>query len=134
LPVPIPIAAAYRRAGLSYRCDLLTVRIPAAEALSARLAQTPLSLERWHQIGAVIARFHAAGVDHADLNAHNILLNEAEGISVIDFDRGRLRTPGPWRGRNMARLRRSLTKIQASLPAQRYDAGCWQALMSGYGA
>ena len=132
LPVPVPIAAAYRRGGLSYRCDLITRRIKGAVALSARLAAAPLSADRWREIGAVIARFHGAGADHADLNAHNILLGEAGGVSLIDFDRGRLRAPGAWRRNNMARLQRSLLKIQQSLPADRYDSLCWRFIMNGY--
>jgi 3-deoxy-D-manno-octulosonic acid kinase len=138
LPVPVPIAAAYRRSGISYRCDLITRRIKGAVALSARLAQAPLGADRWREIGAVIARFHGAGVDHVDLNAHNILLNEGEGeggggsVSVIDFDRGRLRAPGPWRRANLARLQRSLLKIRRNLPQDRYDEECWNAIMTGY--
>jgi 3-deoxy-D-manno-octulosonic acid kinase len=132
LPVPAPVAAAYRRAGVSYRCDLITRRIEGAAALSARLAAAPLSADRWREIGAAIARFHDAGVDHADLNAHNILLGGAGGVSLIDFDRGCLRTAGAWRHDNMARLRRSLLKIQESLPADRFDPQCWQFILNGY--
>ena len=39
-----------------------------------------------------------------------------DAVSVIDFDRGRLRAPGVWTTRNLARLQRSLTKIAAGLP------------------
>ena len=45
----------------------------------------------WRAIGAAIARLHRGGVDHADLNAHNILLDGRGAVSVIDFDRGRVR-------------------------------------------
>ena len=138
LPVPVPMAAAYRRSGLTYRCDLITRRIAGAVALSARLAAGPLGIVRWREIGTVIARFHRAGVDHADLNAHNILLRDGvadgEGVSLIDFDRGRLRTEGPWRQSNLARLQRSLVKIQGRLAVDRFDARCWDAILSGYEA
>jgi len=133
LPVPAPVAAAYRRRGGLYRCDLLTRRIRGGTPLSERLACAPLSMERWREIGAVIARFHATGVDHADLNAHNILLDEGHGVSLIDFDRGRLRPPGGWRHGNLARLHRSLQKIQRNLPPDRFDPACWRALLAGYG-
>jgi 3-deoxy-D-manno-octulosonic acid kinase len=82
----------------------------------------------------MIAKFHHAGVDHADLNAHNILLDAAQRVSVIDFDRGRLRTPGSWRLRNLRRLHRSLLKIARGLPPGRITPQAWDALMAGYRA
>ena len=130
LPVPLPIAARYRRRFLTYRCDLITRRIPDAHPLSAMLASAPLPDSEWRAIGAAVARLHRAGVDHADLNAHNILLDRRGAVSVIDFDRGRVRADGPWRRRNLRRLRRSLVKITAG----RFAAAAWDALMAGYGA
>ncbi len=77
LPVPKPVAARYQRSGLIYRCDLITKRIANAEPLSAVLARGGLARGadpemQWRAIGATIANLHRAGVDHADLNAHNI--------------------------------------------------------------
>lgn len=131
LSVPMPVAAFYRRAGLTYRCDLITQRIPNAQALSAALASSALNDSVWRAVGAAIARLHRHGVDHADLNAHNILLDSA-AISVIDFDRGRLRAPGAWTTGNLLRLQRSLTKITAGLPPDRYTPDSWRHLMAGY--
>jgi 3-deoxy-D-manno-octulosonic acid kinase len=132
LSVPKPVAAFYRRAGLTYRCDLITQRIAHAEALSAALASTVLGEPVWRAIGAALARLHRHGVDHADLNAHNILLDNNAAISVIDFDRGRLRAPGAWTASNLSRLQRSLTKIAAGLPPDRYTPDSWKHLMAGY--
>jgi 3-deoxy-D-manno-octulosonic acid kinase len=138
LPVPMPVAARYQRSGMFYRCDLITRRIGAAEPLSAALACGSLPEWQWRAIGAVIARLHAAGVDHADLNAHNILLDGAGAVSVIDFDRGRLRAPGPRRGAwpagNLNRLRRSLLKISQGLPGGRITTQAWHWLLAGYSA
>jgi tRNA A-37 threonylcarbamoyl transferase component Bud32 len=86
----------------------------------------------WRAIGAAIARLHRHGVDHADLNAHNILLDKNAAVSVIDFDRGRLRAPGAWTASNLSRLQRSLTKIAAGLPPDRYTPDSWQQLLAGY--
>ena len=86
----------------------------------------------WRGAGAVIARLHRAGVDHADLNAHNILLDTRGAFSVIDFDRGRLRAQGAWTSRNLQRLRRSLRKISAELPPDRYSDRTWDWFMAGY--
>jgi 3-deoxy-D-manno-octulosonic acid kinase len=132
LPVPKPIAAWYRRTGLTYSCDLIIQRIADAQPLSSVLRSLALPQASWHAIGAVIAKFHHAGVDHADLNAHNILVDGAQCVSVIDFDRGRLRAPGRWRLRNLQRLHRSLLKISRALPPERFTAQAWDALMAGY--
>jgi 3-deoxy-D-manno-octulosonic acid kinase len=132
LPVPKPIAARYQRMGLVYRCDLITLRISDARPLSSALSLAPLDENTWRDVGATVARLHAAGADHADLNAHNILLGGAGAVSVIDFDRGRLRTPGAWALGNLSRLRRSLVKVARDLPADRFGAAAWGWLLSGY--
>jgi 3-deoxy-D-manno-octulosonic acid kinase len=133
LPVPRPVAARYRRRGLTYRCDLITQRIANAEPLSAVLARDALAGDalaeaRWRAVGAAVASLHRAGVDHADLNAHNILLDPEGRVSIVDFDRGRLRGPGTWAARNLQRLQRSLLKIG------HFSAEPWGWLMAGYGA
>ena len=87
----------------------------------------------WRAVGAAVARLHHAGVDHADLNGHNVLLDADGAVSVIDFDRGRLRAPGIWVTRNLARLRRSLAKISRGLPPGRYSGQEWEWFMVGYG-
>jgi 3-deoxy-D-manno-octulosonic acid kinase len=141
LPVPHPVAARYQRTGLFYRCDLITQRIVNADPLSAALAQGALPEPLWRAVGATVARLHRAGVDHADLNAHNILLDLAgvvvgakDAVSVIDFDRGRLRAQGTWASRNLRRLRRSLAKISRDLPSGRFSDETWDWLMAGYRA
>jgi len=141
LPVPRPVAARYQRTGLRYRCDLITQRIVDAEPLSAALARRALPEPVWRAVGATVARLHGAGVDHADLNAHNILLGMKgdapgvkDGVTVIDFDRGRLRAQGAWRARNLQRLRRSLAKITRDLPSDRFSEETWGWLMAGYEA
>ncbi|MDP8984838.1 MAG: 3-deoxy-D-manno-octulosonic acid kinase [Pseudomonadota bacterium] len=132
LPVPTPVAARYRRRGLLYRCDLITLRIADARPLSALLTLGPLQESAWREVGATVAKLHAAGADHADLNAHNILRDSAGTVSVIDFDRGRLRPPGPWRRANLSRLRRSLRKVTRDLPPDRFPAAAWDWLLAGY--
>lgn len=132
LPVPRPIAARYHRCGMTYRCDLITRLIPDADPLSTRLASAPLPAAAWRAIGAAIARLHGEGVDHADLNAHNILLDARGTVSVIDFDRGRIRRGGGWRRRNLRRLHRSLAKIAAASSAVHFAATDWANLLQGY--
>jgi 3-deoxy-D-manno-octulosonic acid kinase len=137
LPVPQPVAARYQRRGWYYRCDLITRRIVNAEPLSAALARGALPEPLWRAVGATVARLHRAGVDHADLNAHNILVDVAgveDTVRVIDFDRGRLRERGAWASRNLQRLRRSLVKISRDWPSGRFSDENWGWLMAGYKA
>jgi 3-deoxy-D-manno-octulosonic acid kinase len=131
LPVPMPVAARYRHRAFSYEADLVTVLIPGTQTLASLLAAAPLAAERWLAIGACIARFHAAGVDHADLNAHNVLVDAQGRVFLVDFDRGRLRRPGCWRQRNLRRLRASLGKVTRSLDG-RSGAADWALLLDGY--
>ena len=130
LPAARPVAALYRRSGATYRADLLTVAIPDSRPLAALLEEHP-DPAVWHAIGACIRRFHDAGVCHADLNAHNVLLDAAGGVHLVDFDRGSIRAPGPWRAANLARLERSLAKLAAG-GAARLGARERAALRDGY--
>lgn len=128
LPVPQPVAARVRRSGLLYRGDLITRRIPAARNLAERLASggdIP-----WTGVGRCLRRFHDAGVCHADLNAHNILLDGSGVIYLIDFDRGTRRDAGPWRQANLSRLKRSLDKLSGG---DGFNLKAWGALLEGYG-
>ena len=131
LPVPLPVAAQVRRRGLCYRADLVTRRLEGAESLAQRLTRETLGRARWRAVGTCLRRFHDVGAWHADLNAHNVLL-VADEVYLIDFDRGRLRDPGAWRARNLARLKRSLDKLAGERPGFHFNAPAWTALLAGY--
>jgi 3-deoxy-D-manno-octulosonic acid kinase len=133
LPVPAPVAARYRRSGLTYSGDLITTRLMNCQSLAAHLGEEAVPMLGWIAIGRCIRRFHDGGVCHADLNAHNILLGEEpETVYLIDFDRGTLRKPGLWCDSNLVRLRRSLEKVTYALPAERFTEADWHALLDGY--
>lgn len=112
LPVPRPIAAFYMREGLRYKAAILMERLEGVRSLADRALVAGRGAP-WEETGRLIARFHRVGLDHADLNAHNILF-DANGHSwLIDFDRGVLRIPATrWRERNLKRLLRSLIKLR----------------------
>jgi 3-deoxy-D-manno-octulosonic acid kinase len=131
LPVPVPVAAQYERAGLLYRADLITEELPTRLTLAQALRAAPLEAAQWRQIGRCVGQLHAHGVRHADLNAHNLLLGEGDAVYVLDFDRGQLRPRGPWEQAVLARLCRSLHKVTASLPSDRFGAQQWQWLLDG---
>ena len=133
LPVPKPVAARYRRQGLHYRADLITRCIENTRTLAAILTAGCCDKAVAGDVGATIARFHAAGVYHADLNAHNILL-DGHAVSVVDFDRGDLRHPARnWQLGNLMRLKRSLLKLGADSEGQAdFEHGLWSPLMQAY--
>lgn len=111
LPVPPPVAACVWRSGLSYQAALITQRLAGSRALAERLIDAdPELLER---VGTTVARFHAAGLDHVDLNARNLLVDAEDRVWLIDLDRCRLRRPGAWQAANLDRLARSLAKFDA---------------------
>ncbi|MGH8186012.1 MAG: 3-deoxy-D-manno-octulosonic acid kinase [Steroidobacteraceae bacterium] len=136
LPVPAPIAARYVRGTFTYRADLITEYLASSRTLADAITGNALPASHWSAVGAVIAAFHREGVHHADLNANNILLREAAPatpqVYLLDFDRGRIRPRGAWESDVLARLRRSLEKIERL----RHDVRCgereWTSLLEGY--
>jgi 3-deoxy-D-manno-octulosonic acid kinase len=134
LPGPPAVAARYRRRGFYYSADLMTRRIPDAHTLAQGLAAGQLDAALARQVGSLIARFHRAGIWHADLNAHNILVTPAQ-LYLIDFDRGALRAPSSsWRLANLQRLRRSLVKLGAAGHGgdAAFDQAVWRPLVDVY--
>lgn len=132
LNVPAPLAAGYARQGPFYRADLLTALIADARTLAQRVAVDFPAAAVWARIGAMLSRFHAEGVFHADLNAHNVMIDAQGEIWLIDFDRGELRRPAhAWAQANLDRLRRSLRKLGAER-APEFDAA-WASLVDAYG-
>lgn len=112
LPVPRPIAAFYMREGMRYRAAILMERLEGVRSLADRALVAGRGAP-WEETGRLIARFHRAGLDHADLNAHNILFDANGHGWLIDFDRGVQRIPATrWRERNLKRLLRSLLKLR----------------------
>lgn len=132
LPGPIPVAARMVREGLFYRADLITKRIPKARDLSELLVKQRLSVDVWREVGRVIRRFHDAGIDHSDLNIHNIMLDHQEQVWVIDLDKSHRRSKGKWQQDNLERLLRSLNKERQRMPHWYWLDSDWQILMQGY--
>lgn len=131
LRVPRPAAARYRRAGPFYTADLITVRLPDVRPLSAVIAE-PRGRAFWQELGAAIHGFHDHGVYHADMNAYNLQIDSKERLWMLDFDKGRLRTPGPWQQETLRRLHRSLVKVRTLDPRLSFVESDWEALLEGY--
>jgi len=133
LPSAPPVACRYRRHGLFYTADLMTRRIAHAQTLAECLSSGRLDGEMAELVGALVARFHRAGIWHADLNAHNILVTDDE-LYLIDFDRGRQRKPADsWQQANLLRLRRSLVKLGAAAQGEPvFEETLWKPLIYRY--
>jgi len=109
LPVPRPLMASCERHGLCYRAGILTELIPNARSLAD--AAGVLGEDDWRRLGLLLQRFFSAGMVHADLNAHNILVDAAGRWYLIDFDRARVLDRPARADRMLARLNRSLDKL-----------------------
>lgn len=137
LPVPQPVAAFFQRYGLQYRAAIIMQTIPNTRTFADCLTAQQVGRITWQAVGACIARFHAAGIFHADLNANNILLNDHGEIYLIDFDRAvQRKLKRSWQQQNLQRLRRSLNKLankaSAADIAFNFESDDWQALESAY--
>lgn len=129
LPVPRPVAARILYAGIFYRAALITETV-GGDAFAAKIYNNRIQREEWAAVGRCIRRFHDADVWHADLNANNILLDADAQVSLLDFDRARLRSGRTnWREANLARLRRSLDKL---FPQRDSVRNGWPVLLDAY--
>lgn len=136
LPVPEPVAAGFQRRGPFYTADLLTRFLPGCRTLAQRLAARELDRGLAERIGAMLAEFHRHGVEHRDLNAHNVLVGENGRTWLLDFDRGRIRSVAPgWQRATIRRLRRSLSKLAAEASVGTEFAtwveAAWQKALDG---
>ncbi|MEE9333891.1 MAG: 3-deoxy-D-manno-octulosonic acid kinase [Granulosicoccaceae bacterium] len=141
LPVSIGYACKIERHGLFYTASLITHKLEGLTfadllancSISVNSANVPEQV--WQSIGKAVARFHSEGIWHADLNAHNILVQSGVNgneVSLIDFDRARTLLPkAPAMKSNIARLHRSLVK-EAGKGGYSFDAGGWANLLQGY--
>lgn len=131
-PVPQPLAAAVQKQGWFYKADLITARIPDVVPLADLLLQNDSAKLQpvLQQAGKMLLPFHAAGLNHVDLNPRNLLVNPAtQQVWLIDFDRCQLSSPPEPRiaSQNIRRLQRALIKLNPS------SAKLWlQWFMEGY--
>ncbi|MDX2465065.1 MAG: 3-deoxy-D-manno-octulosonic acid kinase [Porticoccus sp.] len=139
LPVPVPVAARVITRGPFYQADIIMRRLNGTRSLSQALEAGRLTEAQWQAIGKCIRRFHQAGVYHADLNAHNILLTDGSKkteseVWLIDFDKGEIRpATRDWQMDNLERLRRSLDKLSGLHASFHFAESDWLQLMVGWG-
>jgi 3-deoxy-D-manno-octulosonic acid kinase len=133
LPVPNPAAVHIQKSGLTYHADIITVLIPNARTLGFALMEDSISGEDWQRLGQVIKKFHQHNCNHADLNAHNIMLDQKKDVYLIDFDRSEIKaSSGKWQMKNLQRLKHSLEKLASTDKKFNYTATDFSSLMQGY--
>lgn len=132
LPVPRPVAASFIPSGLCYRAALITVQLMDVRPLSSLLLDGDCTRDTWFWVGKTLRRFHSEQVFHADLNAHNILIDTTGKVFLIDFDRGRVRGGNRWKLANLNRLKHSVHKIAATSASTGMVAEHWSRLLEGY--
>ena len=132
LPVPNPVAAHLYRTGIIYTADIITTYLPETRKLSWFIEQGLAPAGCWRRIGALIRSVHDHGVDHPDLTAHNILLDDGGNEFLVDFDNAHERPPGPWRRAGVERFNRSLRKVALETGTE-FDAAAWAEVEAGYG-
>mgnify|MGYP003346674154 FL=1 len=131
LPVPNPVAAHVHRTGVIYTADIVTTYLPNTRKLSWFIEQGQVPPGVWRRIGGVVRAVHDRGVDHPDLTAHNILLDDRGEVFLVDFDNARQKPPGDWRRLGVERLQRSLRKV-ALETGTAFDADGWRELSQAY--
>ncbi len=134
LPAPKPAAALVRRQGFKYSASLITYRLVETESFAAKLKLSPVPEWLWQTVGGTIRLFHDANIQHADLNADNILINSDNRVFLIDFDKSGIKASGGdgWKFDNLSRLQRSLKKQHGQHPVFHYSAKAWSLLAQGY--
>ncbi len=132
LPVPHPVAAHVYRTGFIYTADIITSYLPDTHKLSWFIEQGRVPSACWRRIGSMIRAVHDNGVDHPDLTAHNVLLDDAGKCFLVDFDNAKRKPPGDWRRLGMQRFNRSLRKVALETGTD-FDSSTWGEIEAGYG-
>lgn len=153
IPTPRVLVAAVYPRGVFYRGDVVTEYVADSRDLAALLFGSDAPEQRapgtaaeedpavrqaaLRDAGYLLARMARAGVEHADLNAKNVLLDRNEGRAsafLLDLDRARIHAPGDAvpAGAMWARLERSLRKFERAT-GRRLTASEWRALREPLG-
>ncbi|MEP6969841.1 MAG: lipid IV(A) 3-deoxy-D-manno-octulosonic acid transferase [Betaproteobacteria bacterium] len=133
LLVPQACAARHVRHGPFYRADILVALIPDARDVAQLLhgIRTLAALE-WQALGRAVRALHDEQVWHSDLNCHNLMLDGASKVWIVDFDKCGFRSGDDWKTDNLKRLQRSLRKELRLDPDFGWRESDWPHFMEGY--
>lgn len=140
VPTPEVVFVTWRRLRGLVRAEvgtrLIAKGVDASDYLFAAGGRLPAGWrEQVAAIARLVARLHALGVVHGDLNLMNFHLGDDGVVQILDLDKVRLRTRPLAEGertRNLARLERSIRKQGRDARPEDVDAVI-DALRSGYG-
>ena len=114
VPTPRVLAALRRYRHVLPQYDyLVTEALPPSAVFADKL---PLTKELAESLTALLAKLHAAGIEHGDANLRNFYRDETGTFGVIDLDACRMNTsplPRRRRARELARLASSFAKVAA---------------------
>lgn len=133
LPVPACLAYCVEKKGLFYRAAIMTEFLSNEGTLASYLNKFELNKKHWRSLAKVIKKMHDAQINHADLNADNILVHDlkegALGFSLIDFDKAKIEKDSiTWPLNNINRLQRSLVKLKPKYFNEMY----WEQFLETY--
>ena len=132
LPVPRPIAARVNRRWGCYTAELITEKIDNTKTLGDCLYDESFSEHIFLIIGETIKNFHSKGCYHPDLNVENILIDDAQNVFLLDFDRWKSRGATKRLGTsNLERLKSSINKRQVSR-GRPFPQKEWEGLLDAY--
>ena len=106
--VPTPTEVVREKRGWTVRMELIPGARTLHERLESELAR-PLAARIARDLGEQVGRLHAAGVDHPDLHAGNVLVDAEERVWLIDFSQAHLRKLTP------ASIERDLLRAESFL-------------------
>lgn len=132
LPVPAPVSARQVVRGGHYTADIIVAMIPGTRNVVQRLVSGALTAVEWRAIGQAIRQLHDAQIYHSDLNAHNLLLDDAGKAWIVDFDKCGPRGGEDWKALNLQRLLRSLRKELLRHPKFRWEPSEFSEVLKGY--
>lgn len=129
LSVAQPVAYCIKKSGLFYQASIITRFVENQGTLADVLSRQVLGDQQWEQLSHLISKMHDLKINHADLNADNILVGKDMNFTLIDFDKAKLEpTSGHWKKNNIDRLLRSLQKINP----QYFTLKQWDTFLKSY--
>lgn len=129
LPVAPCLGYCIERSGVFYQQAIITQYVENTGTLASLLEQKELASELWYNLAKAIKNMHQLNINHADLNANNILLTQDNQCCLIDFDKAQIMSgAGGWSNANIQRLLRSLHKLKL----KHFTQDQWHIFMRHY--